>query len=298
MSNLVNFIQGRKQDAISIVNTLYKRIFLREPDPVGFAHFTESLTSGSMTFDEVLNTLFSSEEFYHKRGAIMHHYHPGRQDAFFNEMSQFGEVSTLLRAMISTVCTNRIIVDVGVLGVEGSNSYDLMRWFGWRGLLVEANPALIDSIKEQFGPLDYKIVNVAVSDYEGTATLHIGTTDSVSSLSESHTQNFGPSAGKTEVRVETLPAILEREHIPHDFDLLSIDIEGEDVKVLNHMISSSSYRPNWIIFESGFVAEYRPGLLRLIPEFDAEYELVGKTEANLIFRYRSFLKRMRGEPTG
>ncbi len=96
--------------------------------------------------------------------------------------------------------------------------------------------------------------------------------------------------------METLPTILDREDIPLRFDLLSIDIEGEDIKVLNQLIGSSPYRPNWIIFESGQVDSYRPGVLPLVAQFDAEYELVGKTESNLIFRNRSLRAILRGSP--
>ena len=270
-----------------LVDTLYQMLLHRAPDESGRTHFNTALAEGRASAGDIVEALLKSEEFFEKRGAFAERYYPARQNAFFAEVSQFGETSQLMRAMMDMACTNKVLVDVGVMGRTGSNSYDLLRWFGWRGLLIEANSGLIGKIAEEFGDLNYSIVNVAVSDHSGSTTLHIGSSDGVSSLTEDHARMFGPTKGVITVQMETLPAILERENIPLQFDLLSIDIEGEDVKVLNHMLSTSPYRPNWIIFEAGHIDAYRPGMLSLIAQFDSEYELVGKTQANLIFRNRS-----------
>lgn len=277
----------RHGDARQLVDILYRKLLLRAPDPTGHAHFAAALSDGRASVSDVLDAILHSPEFYARRADIARQYYPQEKNGFFADMSQFGEVSLLIRAMMDTACSNKILVDVGVMGRTGSNSYDLLRWFGWRGLLVEANSKLIDNIREEFGALDYRIVNVAVSDRAGSATLHIGSSDGVSSLNENHSRMFGPTRGSLAVDMETLPTILERENIPLYFDLLSIDIEGEDIKVLNHLIGSSPYRPNWIIFEAGEVGAYRPGLLPLIAQFDDEYEMVVRTQANLIFRNRS-----------
>ena len=275
-----------QRDAAQLVDTLYRKLLLRAPDPSGLETYTALLREGGATVADVLDALMTSPEFFANRAELAQHYYPHQRDGFFADISQFGEVSTLLRAMIDMSCTNKILVDVGVMGRSGSNSYDLLRWFGWQGLLVEANSGLIDSIKAQFGPLNYRIVNSAVSDHAGTATLHIGSSDGVSSLNEGHSRMFGATRGSITVQLETLPAILEREQIPLHFDLLSIDIEGEDMKVLNHLIASSPYRPNWIIVEAGDVGDYRAGSLPLLAAFDEDYEAAGQTQANLIFRRR------------
>lgn len=277
----------RHGDAAQLVDILYRKLLLRAPDPSGHAQFTNALSNGRASVEDVLDAILTSQEFYENRANIARRYHPKGENGFFADVSQFGEIALLIRAMMDAASTNRVVVDVGVMGRAGSNSYDLLRWFGWRGLLVEANSNLIENIREEFGDLDYKIVNVAVSDRAGTATLHIGSSDGVSSLNENHSRMFGPTKGSITVDMETLPTILERENIPLRFDLLSIDIEGEDIKVLNHLIGTSPYRPNWIIFEAGDVDDYRAGLLPLIPQFDEDYEMVGRTTANLIFRIRS-----------
>ncbi len=50
--------------------------------------------------------------------------------------------------------------------------------------------------------------------------------------------------------VRRLHQLLEARGIPRDFDLLSLDIEGEDVRVLNDLIGGSAYRPRWVIIEA------------------------------------------------
>ena len=60
--------------------------------------------------------------------------------------SQNGEFLELLKLIVARGAPGKNIVDAGANGRERSNSYDLMLLFGWRGLLIEANPALADKI--------------------------------------------------------------------------------------------------------------------------------------------------------
>lgn len=141
-------------------------------------------------------------------------------------------------------------VDVGAGGRERSNSYDLMRHFGWRGLLVEANPALLGSIEADFAGLDMRLVSCAVSNYEGRATFTLGANDDVSSLDPAAAAGWGDTTGSVEVDVRRLPSLLSEQAIPFDFDLLSLDVEGEDIRVLNDLVDTSAYRPRWVIIEA------------------------------------------------
>lgn len=275
-----------KAERLDFISAAYRSILLREPDADGAAFFSARLSEGQLDYAGVLSALLGSREFYLRRGQIMDRYQHSDANAFFNEVSQFGEVSTLLRAMISASSSDNLVVDVGVRGREGSNSYDLMRWLGWRGLLIEANERLNEQIRREFEGLDYKIVNIAVSDYVGTATFHIGSSDGVSSLNEESVLRFGNSGGTVEVSVDKLHSVLAAHSIPKRFGLLSIDIEGEDIRVLNNLIGESDYRPDWIILEARVDGEYAPGQIGLIGQFDIDYALVGATAANLIFKRR------------
>jgi hypothetical protein len=81
--------------------------------------------------------------------------------------SQNGEFLELLKLIVARGAPGKNIVDVGANGRERSNSYDLMLLFGWRGLLIEANPSLADKIRAEFNGVNYTLVTCAVSDFEG-----------------------------------------------------------------------------------------------------------------------------------
>lgn len=202
--------------------------------------------------------------------------------------SQYGEFPMLLRELVAAASTSQIIVDVGANGRMGSNSYDLLTDYGWRGLLIEANPMLAPRIETEFAGTDYTLVKCAIGVTSGRQVLHFGVDDQISSLNLEDVLVWGEQAGGIEVDVRRLADVLEDQSIPHDFDILSMDIEGFDAAVLNDLIATSPYRPRWIVveiamsFETSSLAE-----TALSPRVIAEYELVGRTLPNLILRRRS-----------
>jgi FkbM family methyltransferase len=202
-------------------------------------------------------------------------------ERFFNEVSQYGEVSLLLRRFIKP----GLVVDVGARGRERSNSYDLLRWFGWKGLLIEANPTLTNQILSEFAGLNIKLVTCAISDRIGTGTLHLGINEDISSLDGACTQAWGPVNGAIEVPVRRLRDVLYEHSVPPDFDFLSIDAEGEDCRILNDTIANSAYRPRWVIIEASYDGKTKSlNDIPVIDEVKRIYEIVDTTPANLILR--------------
>lgn len=104
-------------------------------------------------------------------------------------------------------------VDVGALdGYRRSNTYRLITEEGWKGVLVEANPLYFEKLKRLYRDnQNVHAFNEYIS-FEGT----------------------------------TLDSILERTPIPHDFDYLSIDIDGADYHVWN---SLENYKPRVVEIE-------------------------------------------------
>lgn len=201
--------------------------------------------------------------------------------------SQFGEFGILLNDFAARAASHRIVVDVGAHGRDGSNSYDLLVNFGWRGLLVEANPALLPRIRLEFGSADYQLVGCAVGVEPGQQKLHLFENHQLSSLLPGHVEHWSEAQGSVEVEVRRLPDILAEHGIPADFDLLSLDIEGLDAAVLNDLIAMTPYRPRWIIVEVAMPFEQKTiEGLGLSDEVLGLYELVDRTIANLILRLR------------
>jgi len=118
----------------------------------------------------------------------------------------------------------------------------------WHGILIEANPQRIPFIKNGFKGLNITILNLAVSLDTTPATLYINTVGGNDSLLPTWHE-----ATKTKETITVpstpLPLILEPHSIPVDFDLLSIDIEGMDRLVIQHLFQTSLYRPKIIITE-------------------------------------------------
>jgi FkbM family methyltransferase len=268
-----------------VVTALYRALLIREPDSDGLRGHVDSLASGASTLQETVSSFLQSAEFRVRAPMLLLELGAIEQPRFTNDQSQYGEFGILLQHWVNEAREGRIVVDVGARGKHRSNSYDLLRWFGWHGLLIEANPNLLSSIKDEFTGLDYDLMNCAVSDYEGSAIFHLGVNDDVSSLNPGVAASWGTIQGKISVDVRRLPQILLGRSIPSRFDLLSLDIEGEDLKVFNDLIDSSDYRPSWVIIEASnnFATTSLDGL-DLSPNVKASYRLVDQTAANLILR--------------
>jgi FkbM family methyltransferase len=272
------------EDAVS---ALYRTLLLRDPDAGGLKAYAAMLLSGQLTLPSLAEQICQSKEFAANLGKFMARY--GRSDAlrFTNDTSQYGETDLLVRKIVNRSCRHHVVVDVGVLGRNGSNSYDLLRWFGWKGLLIEANPHLVATIREEFAGLDIELVSCAVSNYVGTGKLYLGSNNGISSLRRQATASWGPIRGEVEVPVRRLGEVLAEHSIPVDFDVLSLDIEGEDIKVLNDLIGNSPFRPCWVIVEASH--NFRTKSLADLPLAKSvvdQYEMFGQTTANLLLGKR------------
>jgi FkbM family methyltransferase len=203
--------------------------------------------------------------------------------------SQNGELRILLREIMAIGQRHGIIVDAGALGRWGSNSYDLMTDFGWKGVLIEANPGLIAGIRRDFGQADYALFECAVGPVSGRQMFHLGPADAVSSLIHEQANSWGgASRGEIEVEVRLLQDILSEAGVPHDFDVLDLDIEGMDVAVMNGLIQNSAYRPRLVIIEASFFFTTKTlGEVGLSNEVDSLYRILDKTQANLILGLKS-----------
>lgn len=268
----------------SFIKAVYLELLGREPDPVGYDHHLNALSRGGLSVQQFMNSILLSEEF---RSISIHRLLANASSAkfFSNNQSQFNEVDILLELFAAKACPTKFLVDVGARGKDRSNSWDILSQFGWAGLLIEANPNLQSLILEEFKGLNFDLVSCAVADFEGESDFTFGINDDVSSLLSEKAEAWGPTAGKTRVRVRRLSTILQEHKVPRDFGLLSLDIEGLDVDVLNDLIGQSPYRPDFVIIEASDNFRVRSitdaGLSDLV---DKEYALVGQTESNLVLK--------------
>ena len=162
-------------------------------------------------------------------------------------VSQHGTQKIIFKYFAEHPPAHNILVDVGAWGMEMSNTFALLE-LGWKGLLIDANPERLKNIRDDFAGLNVEILNVGCSDARGRFPFY---------FHKSETSNsFDPdwdAADKTgvSVSVEVFPLdtlLLER-NFPFDFDLLSVDAEGMDEKILNKLFASSAYRPRLVVTE-------------------------------------------------
>lgn len=258
-------------EASEFVQMLYRVFFMREPDPAA-QDKVERLINDVSSVEDVIAEILASEEFGSRNDSQL-----------IRGQTQYGELELLIRRWMTCAVQDRWVVDVGARGKARSNSWDLLNTFGWRGLLVEANSALIPTIEAEFAGLQMELLNCAISDYEGEATFYLGVNDDVSSLDRNASEGWGPLAGEIRVPVRRLAPLLQERGVPEQFGLLSIDIEGEDIKVLNDLIATSAYRPRWVLIEASY--DFQTRTLRDLP-FDLSvlsgYRLVDQTASNLL----------------
>ena len=265
------------------VSATYLEFLRREPDAVALKEKCGRLRQRSATMVGIIREILASVEFQTKLPEFLDSL--PIEVPFANSQSQYGEIQLFLVDSINTRFGSRIVVDVGARGKARSNSYDLMKHFGWRGVLIEANDQLRSEIEEAFSGLEYSLICCAVSDFTGQATFTIGVNDDVSSLSSSAAATWGDIKGNKLVPVRRLQDILQSAGVPADFGLLSIDIEGEDVKVLNDIIANSTFRPQYVIIEAS--NDFSVKSLDDLPFnqlVKRQYKIVGQTRPNLILR--------------
>lgn len=255
------------------IRALYLVALGREPDQAGLEHYTTILKNNPNKIHDICADIYNSQEHRQRILGL-----PSIRDH-----SQYGEFRILLRHFVNSATQHQIVVDVGANGRERSNSYDLMENFGWRGILIEANPALWQEIEKQFAHLNFSLVRNAVSDTEGTFPFYLGINSDVSSLGQCHAAAWGDVQGEIQVNVRRLGSILDEQSIPKDFDLLSLDIEGFDIAVLNDLAINTDYRPKLIIIETSM--NFTNKSLNDIPfceEVKCNYILSDQTVANMI----------------
>ncbi|MDZ7654052.1 MAG: FkbM family methyltransferase [Burkholderiaceae bacterium] len=173
--------------------------------------------------------------------------------------------------------------------IQTSNTYLFHRKWNARGVLVEANPQLIDALQQV--RLRDLVLNVAVAPTgQGPEVdLVVAEHSELSSVDPGHVASFG-SKGRV-ARTVRVPTIRLDElisiHFADGLDLLSIDIEGLDLQVLSE--ARLPVRPLCIVAEPSrhYQADAEKRFATTLG--DKGYVEVARTEYNLVYIDRSRL---------
>ncbi len=270
-----------------IVQDVYQGLLDRPAEAAAVEANVGRFERGEASVATLIYDIVGSQEFASRVGVYMRRHGSPEHMPSTLDVSQYGEIGMIVRMLVNDGVCSRYVVDLGARGLERSNSYDLLRSFGWRGLLVEANPALIAGLERDFAGLDIQIACCAVSDHTGRASFTLGANDDVSSLIEVAAARWGDTRGSVEVDVRRLPDILAEFDAPAEIGLLSIDVEGEDLQVLNDLTAHGGYRVEWVIIEASHDFQTKSlADLATSQEVRDLYEIAAQTSANLILRRR------------
>lgn len=164
--------------------------------------------------------------------------------------SQEGEDIVLAR-LLGAVASG-FYVDVGAHhATRFSNTYALYRK-GWRGLNIDATPGSMDSFM-RIRPGDINI-EAAVSDRREPLVFSLFKESALNTfdqaLARSYVEGGWEQKGSIEIVPQTLADLLDRHLAPgQQIDLLSVDVEGEDLAVLRSN-DWGRYCPRIVIIEA------------------------------------------------
>lgn len=135
-----------------------------------------------------------------------------------------------------------VFIDVGAHdGISISNTYFLEKNRNWKGICIEPQPEIFNSLKENRSSIN---INCAVSNYNGETdfTYIEGYSNMLSGLSsdynDSHrmrianeVNSFGGKVNNIKVPVKKLQDILDEYEI-YEIDFCSIDTEGSELSIV------------------------------------------------------------------
>ena len=176
-------------------------------------------------------------------------------------------------------------VDVGCFHpVKYNNTYTLYRR-GWRGINIDINSIKIEGFRMR-RPGDTNI-QMAVSDSAGTVTFWTnGFYSLVNTLEKSFTEERPDFDYREEtVQTDTLTHIIDStKYRDRKIDVLTVDVEGHDLKVLESL-DFKRYQPYLVAIEiqdPGFSKVRESALYRFLEQRD--YEFVNWNGQTLMFK--------------
>jgi FkbM family methyltransferase len=137
-------------------------------------------------------------------------------------------------------------VDVGCHHPRrGSNTYGLYKK-GWSGILIDLEECKVKA--NQMARRRDQVILAAVSDREEWLDIYSDKNYSTNTTIKRQDDQDGKSLiGR--IKTQTLTKILEENHFPTQFELLSIDVEGVDFEVLKGL-DLKTYQPEIICIEN------------------------------------------------
>jgi len=136
---------------------------------------------------------------------------------------------------------NGYFVDIGAHdGITFSNTHVLEKNFGWKGLLIEANPAIIDSLRHERKSIIAHETLWSTSCEMEFKSIEGGTLSGLSNTL-THKKALTRPNKPYFVMTKTLDQVLDQYECPNHINYMSIDIEGAEYDVLSTFSFSRTF---------------------------------------------------------
>jgi FkbM family methyltransferase len=178
-------------------------------------------------------------------------------------------------------------VDVGCNHPTNYSNTFMLYKRGWRGINIDANPALI-ALHQRLKPRDQSIFAAIARERKTLTFTEFDGETLMASLDPALVQARVASGlrirSQTALETKTLTEILQQLNAPKQFELLSVDVEGLDLEVLQSL-DFERFRPKLILVEIlGYKLEHfdQDVIYQLLAQ--QGYYLSGYTHMNAIFK--------------
>ena len=172
--------------------------------------------------------------------------HEARKELFLPNSDFITQVNQDIFGLMHNNFKSGYFIEIGANdGFDLSNTIYLEKYFGWDGMLIEANPRYEESLKKR----NVKYVISAILDESGffefrDAGLYGGIEKTLDDTNSHRTDN----CDVIKVFGERFQNILEKNNAPKNIDFISIDVEGGELPILKQMCELKDYR-----FKSGCI---------------------------------------------
>lgn len=207
------------------------------------------------------------------------------QNAFWGQIAQdFWVFAEAFKGM-----TDGYFIDIGAHnGVHLSNTYALETFFGWKGLLIEANP---NSYSELVKNRKQKCLNICLDNDENEVEFAVRGVMGGIVGDDLDNKEAGPDVEKIRLSTRPLIDVLVEQNAPREIDYLSIDVEGAEDRILLNF-DFNAYRFNCITIE-------RPSQeLRQTLGRNGYKEAKNTYSLDIMYVHESFLRRYRDNLLG
>jgi FkbM family methyltransferase len=179
---------------------------------------------------------------------------------------EYWGLNNLDEALISIIgIQGGFFVELGANdGISQSNTKHLELFHGWRGVLIEPYPPNFEKLTKTRSRLSHFENSACVGfdfpgdqmvlTYANLMTTPMGGTSDIldreaHALRGGRFMKEGDKVHKFVANTKTLNSILETAGAPNVIDLLSLDVEGGEIEVLNG-VNHNQYRFRWILVEA------------------------------------------------